>query len=76
MWGSGSYPSPSGHEVKKRHGKGMAFEAAADDLLRNLGPYKTLKGHPGLYWTVQGSDCRRSYKAMTQENDPTSKVVR
>lgn len=44
-------------EARRRYDAGMAVEAATEDILRNLGPYKTLRGAENLFFTIQMLYC-------------------
>jgi glyoxylase-like metal-dependent hydrolase (beta-lactamase superfamily II) len=47
-------------EARKRYDSGMAVEAATDDILRNLGPYKELRGAENLFFTIRMLYCEFS----------------
>lgn len=40
-------------EARTRYDKGVAVEDATDDILRNLGPYKSLRGAENLLFTIK-----------------------
>ena len=44
-------------KIKKYYGAGMGLDEAADDLLGNLGPYKTWTSPGGLYFTIKMGFC-------------------
>lgn len=44
-------------KIKKYHDAGMGLDEATDDLLRNLGPYRTWTSPGGLYFTIKMGFC-------------------
>lgn len=44
-------------EARKRYDRGMPVEEATDDILRNLGPYKSLRGAENLLFTIKMLYC-------------------
>jgi glyoxylase-like metal-dependent hydrolase (beta-lactamase superfamily II) len=44
-------------EARRRYDAGMPVEAATEDILRNLGPYKDLRGAENLFFTIRMLYC-------------------
>jgi cyclase len=44
-------------EARRRYGKGMPLEEATNDILGNLGPYKTLRGAENVFFIIKMLYC-------------------
>ena len=53
-------------EARKRYDRGMPVEEATDDILRNLGPYKSLRGAENLFFTIKMLYCE--FRGDTNEH--------